>query len=137
MSTTSREIIEGTLLPIVKAKSANLHGEGIAQLAYALNEYQIWDEEAWSLVKELAPAHEFNYTVVRNWRWGLNSFHVHTGYEHFFQADVNQFGQSLFYGDQLNLFELFNAVSSANTAKPSLGLDGTVSHLNDAYAIPL
>lgn len=68
----------------MKAKAAHLHGEGIAQLAYALNEYQIWDEEAWNIVKEGASAHEFNYTVVRNFRWGLNQFLPMTGSEHFF-----------------------------------------------------
>ena len=46
-SQLSREIIEGTLLPLVKAKSSYLHAEGLAQMAYALNEYHIWDEEAW------------------------------------------------------------------------------------------
>lgn len=56
-SQLSREIIEGTLLPVVKAKAGYLHGEGLAQVAFALNEYQIWDEEAWALLKEHIPAH--------------------------------------------------------------------------------
>jgi len=57
-SQLSREIIEGTLLPVVKAKAAYLHGEGLAQVAYALNHYQIWDEEAWALLREHIPAHK-------------------------------------------------------------------------------
>jgi hypothetical protein len=96
-SQLSREIIEGTLLPVVKAKAHYLHGEGLAQMAYALNEYQIWDEEAWALLREHIPQHRHVHHIVKNHRWGLKYFIDHNGSEHLLQQDINRFGNMLFY----------------------------------------
>jgi len=46
-----------TLIPVVKEKAEFLHGEGLAQIAYAMNEYQIWDEDVWAMLKEKIPTH--------------------------------------------------------------------------------
>jgi len=40
------------LLTIVKDKSDFLHAEGVAQVAFALSEAQVWDEQIWGLLKE-------------------------------------------------------------------------------------
>lgn len=99
-----------------------------------MNEYRIWDEEVWAILKEKIPTHEFDLPVVRNMRWSLGAYQKHNGSEHFFQKDLNRFGQSLFYKDSLNLFEMYNAVLSAEQWQPSLGLADTVTHLKESYA---
>lgn len=147
-SQLSRDIIEQQLIPVVKAKADYLHGEGLSQIAYALNEYQIWDEDVWSLLKERIPAHSYDYIVVKNISWSLNFFSTHSGAEHFGQRDVNSFGNQLFFKgksifssydhnvclDNLNVFEMFNALDSANKAQPQLGLGETVAHVSDKYS---
>ena len=51
-STACTDKIEGDLLSQVLAKKEHLHAEGIAQVAFALSEAQVWDKEAWTLIKE-------------------------------------------------------------------------------------
>ena len=71
VSSVSRDIIEQTLLPVIKEKAEYLHAEGVSSLAYALDKYQIHDEEAWDLVKLHTPAHSFDTEYVKNDRWSL------------------------------------------------------------------
>ena len=72
-------------MPVVKAKSEYLHGEGLAQVAFAMNEYGIWDQEAWNILKEKIPEHQYELTIVKNDRWDLKQFVSRTGSEHFYE----------------------------------------------------
>jgi len=54
-----------------------------------------------------------------------------------FQQDINRFGNALFYKDQLNLFEMYNAVDAAHKAQPQLDLGSVVNHLSTEYATVL
>lgn len=96
-SAASREVIEQRLLPLVKAKAKYLHGEGISQVAYALSSAQIWDEEAWAIVRDNIAAHNYDCVVVKNDRWSLSKYSLMSGSEHLFQSDINSLGQDLFY----------------------------------------
>lgn len=39
----------------------------------------------------------------------------------------------IFYLDKINIFELYNGLLKANAAKPELGLDQTVKHVESQY----
>ena len=84
LSSGDHQAIESVLLPLVKEKAEYLHAEGVAQLAYALSQAEIWDEASWSIIREKIPQHEFNCLIVKNERWSLKHFIVHSGNEHFF-----------------------------------------------------
>jgi len=96
-SAANRQVIEQRLLPLVKAKAKYLHGEGISQVAYALSSAQIWDEEAWAIVRDNIAAHNYDCVVVKNDRWSLSKYSLMSGSEHLFQSDINRLGQDLFY----------------------------------------
>jgi len=136
-SASSREIIEKRLLPIVKAKASYLHGEGVAQIAYALSSAQIWDEEAWAIVRDNIESHSYDCVVVKNDRWSLSKYSLMDGSEHLMQSDINRLGQDLFYQDKLNLFEMFNGLKIANKAAPSLNLGAAISWMGQRYAMDL
>jgi hypothetical protein len=78
------DIIQEKLLPLIKQKKEYLHAEGIAHMAYALSKEQIWDKEAWEIIGSQVPSKQFDYVLVKNDRWSLSRFCLHSGSEHWF-----------------------------------------------------
>jgi len=81
---SSGDLVEELLLPLIKKKQDWLHGEGVAQTVYALQQAEIWDEETWSLLKAKIEDKNFDYTVVKQGRWDPRKFEHLSGSEHWF-----------------------------------------------------
>ena len=62
------------LLPVLKEKAEYLHNEGVAMAIWALAKAEIWDAELWSTLVAKALESDFNYTIVKNHRWSVESF---------------------------------------------------------------
>ena len=84
MIESSGNLVEKILLPLIKEKQDWLHGEGVAQTVYALQQAQVWEEETWNLLKAKIEDRDFNYTVVKQGRWSPTNFTTLSGSEHFF-----------------------------------------------------
>ena len=54
--------------------------------------------------------------------------------DHFFQSELSDFADTLFFKDQVNLFEVYNGLVKAQSLNPSLGLTGAIKHLEGTYA---
>jgi hypothetical protein len=74
-----------------------LHAEGVAQTVWALANAEIYDKELWSHLGRLIKEKNFNYTIVKNRRWSATTFTTMGGTEHFFEREVNQFSNKLFF----------------------------------------
>lgn len=109
-----------------------MHAEGASQAAFALQEFGIYDEEAWKIIKGAIADKNFNIKVVKNDRWSLN-WKTLTGSEHYYQSTVNSFANELFFEDGLNLYEMYNALVAADKAAPQLGLSDSVNHVQERY----
>jgi hypothetical protein len=59
----------------------------------------------------------------------VTNFTRQTGREHFFQNELSDLANKLFFHDKLNLFEAYNAALKAAQQAPQLGLDETVKLL--------
>lgn len=57
----SHKLIHERLIPLLLRKQDYLHAEGLAMAAYALSEAKVWDEAAWTMLKEQISKHDFNY----------------------------------------------------------------------------
>ena len=57
----SHKLIQERLIPLLLKKQDYLHAEGLAMAAYALSEAKVWDEAAWTMLKEQISKHDFNY----------------------------------------------------------------------------
>lgn len=115
-------VVADKLIPLMHQKKDYLHGEGVAQAVYALEQSQNYDTETWALLKEKIEAKDFDYTIVKNSRWSNLQFETLSGTEHLLQGDNDEFTNELFYGDKLNLFELYNSVKAVCEAAPQLQL---------------
>lgn len=119
-----RDKYEGLLLPVLRAKAEHLHAEGVSQAVWALANAEIThDVQLWTTLKNLAMTKDFAPVIVKNERWSTTFFTTTTGSEHFFESELNEFADSLFfqgnlflitYLDQMNLFELYNGLQRAN-----------------------
>ena len=85
------------LLPLLKSKIEYLHGEGVAQAAWALSNAGIWDVEIWEGLKKHISEKNFDYTVVKNQRWSASYYMSMSGSEHFFEREMSQFANKLFF----------------------------------------
>ena len=82
---------------MIKKKKDWMHGEGVAQTVYALQQAEIWDEETWKMLKEKIEDKDFDYTVVKQGRWSATNFQTLSGKEHLFQSDLSEFANKLFF----------------------------------------
>ena len=55
------------------------------------------DAELWGQLSRLIKEKDFNYEVVKNERWSVSLFSTLTGSEHFFEKEVNDFSNRLFF----------------------------------------
>ena len=82
MIQSNNRVVAEKLIPLLHQKKDYLHGEGVAQAVYALEQAENYDQETWALLKEKIEAKDFNYIVVKNDRRGLLNFETHSGTEH-------------------------------------------------------
>lgn len=123
----SREAYAKLLIPIIKQKAEYLHAEGVAQTAWALaNAELVEDAELWATLKKLALEKQWTQVIVRNERYSASLFRTASKSEHFFQSELSEFADQLFFQDHLNLFEAYNGFRKAHELNPRLGLDEVV-----------
>ena len=149
MIQSNNRVVAEKLIPLLHQKKDYLHGEGVAQAVYALEQAENYDQETWALLKEKIEAKDFNYIVVKNDRRGVLNFETHSGTEHLVQGDNDQFTNDLFYSgklfifnltlficflDKLNFYELYNSVKAVNERAPELQLGSTIEALEKRYA---
>lgn len=131
----TREAYEHLLLPILRAKVDNLHAEGVAQAIWALANAELTQDAAlWGKLKELVISKDFAPVFVKNERFSATIFTSTTNSDHFFQSELSEFADTLFFKDQMNLFEAYNGLVSANQQNPSLGLSSAIKHLDSTYS---
>jgi hypothetical protein len=95
--TGSREQYDNVIIPLLKAKIDYLHAEGVAQAVWGLASAEIYDKELWTHLAKAIKEKEFNYEVVKNHRYTASEFGTLTGTEHFFEREVNQISDKLFF----------------------------------------
>lgn len=129
-----RDVYEGLLLPVLKAKSEYLHAEGVAQAVWALANAELVEDKAlWSTLKKLVLSKDFNPVIVKNERWTASQFTTTTGCEHFFESELNDFANQLFFQEHMNLFEVYNGLRRAHGLNKELGLEEAIKHLETQY----
>ena len=130
-----REAYENLLLPIIRAKVENLHAEGVSQAIWALSNAELTqDAELWGKLRDLVLKKDFAPIFVKNERFSATLFTTVSNADHFFQSELSDFADNLFFKDQMNLFEVYNGLVKANAQNPSLGLSSAIKHLEGTYA---
>ena len=117
MLESNDRVVADKLIPLIHEKQEYLHGEGIAQAVYALEQSENYDPETWALLKEKIEDKDFDYIVLKKARMSMN-FETLSGTEHIAQGNNDQFTNDLFYSDKLNLYELYNSVKAVSEAAP-------------------
>lgn len=130
----ARETYSKLLVPILKAKAEYIHAEGISQAVWALaNAELVEDVELWTTLKNAALKKNWHQVVVKNERWTATMFRQTAGNEHFFESELSEFADQLFFQDHINLFEAYNGFRKAARLNPSLGLEEVVKSLEHNY----
>ena len=102
MIKTNDRVVADKLIPLIHEKKDYLHGEGVAQAVYALEQAENYDIGTWALLKEKIEAKDFDYVIVKNGRQSVMQFETLSGTEHLLQGDCDEFTNELFYGGKLN-----------------------------------
>jgi hypothetical protein len=130
----TRDAYENLLLPVIRNKAEYLHAEGVAQAVWALSNAEIVDDSAlWGKLKQLVVEKDFTPVIVKNERWSATLYQTTSGSEHFFQSELSEFADNLFFKDHINLFEAYNGLLKANSLNKELGLDSAIKHLETKY----
>jgi hypothetical protein len=130
----TRDAYENLLLPVIRNKAEYLHAEGVAQAVWALSNAEIVDDSAlWGKLKQLVVEKDFTPVIVKNERWSATLYQTTSGSEHFFQSELSEFAENLFFKDHINLFEAYNGLLKANSLNKELGLDSAIKHLETKY----
>ena len=79
-------------------------------------------------------AKDFAPIIVKNERFSATLFSTVTNSDHFFQSELSDFADTLFFKDQMNLFEVYNGLVRANGQNASLGLSSAIKHLEGKYS---
>ena len=94
----SRDSYKSLLIPIIKQKAEYLHAEGLAQAVWALSNAELVDDkDLWATLAKAAESKDFTPLYVQNGRWTTGAFYTHGGAEHFFQSELNEFADQLFF----------------------------------------
>lgn len=132
--TSQRDAYDNLLLPILRNKVEYLHAEGVAQTIWALANAELVEDVAlWGKLKQLVVEKDFTPVIVKNQRWSATLFSTTTGSEHFFESELSDFADSLFFKDQMNLFEAYNGLIKAQSLNKELGLETAIKHLESKY----
>jgi hypothetical protein len=123
-----------TLIPIFKNKSDLVHAEGLAHAAWGLSRAQIWDEEAWGIIKKLALEKDFEVEVVKHKHWTANSYVKSTKKDHLLQSSFSDFQQDFFYREGSAVFELHDALVFAQEKNSSLQLQPVIDELERRHS---
>lgn len=119
-SVGARDSYSKLLIPIIKQKAEYLHAEGLAQTIWALAHAGLFDDKAlWTSLAKAAEGKDFNPLYVQNGRWTTASFYTHGGAEHFFQAELNEFANQLFFQGKPALHQLSQTTSTS--LRPTTG----------------
>ena len=122
-------------MPALLKKQNYLHGEGVAQVVYGLEKANYFNAEVWQMLKAKIKTAEFDYFLVKPAKGQFDShFYKLGGNEHIAQALLDPFANELFFGDKLNLFELYNGLKRAHEKAPELGLEETLALIESRYA---
>jgi hypothetical protein len=121
------------LVPVVKAKRDLLHAEGLAHFAWGLSRAELWDSEAWAIVKEEALSKQFEYTVVKHKPWFSNQYVEATKQDHLLQGSASDFYQEYFFREGAQLYELHDALVYANELNAELGLKEIIKELESRH----
>jgi hypothetical protein len=131
---SARDAYERLLLPTLRNKIEYLHAEGVAQAVWALaNAELVEDKQLWSQLSKLVQEKDFTPVFVKNERWSATLFSTHSGTEHFFEGELSDFADQLFFKDQINLFEAYNGLLKAQALNSALGLETAIKHLENKY----
>ena len=128
-----RSIYEKVLLPTLRKKAEYLHAEGVAQAVWALSNAEIYDTEIWGHLKKHLVNKDYQTIFVKNERWSAQYFMTLNGKEHFFESEINNFSDKLFFQDGVNLFELYNGLVKAHAQNKELGLEDSIRQIEDKY----
>lgn len=110
-----RDTYDSLLIPVLKAKAEYLHAEGVAQAVWALASAGLVEDRAlWATLKEAVLKKDFTPLLVKNERWSATLFSTHSGNEHFFQSELTEFADQLFFQEGLSLFEVYNGLRRAH-----------------------
>lgn len=102
----SRDSYSKLLIPIIKQKAEYLHAEGLAQTIWALAHAGHFDDKAlWASLAKAAEGKDFNPLYVQNGRWTTAAFYTHGGAEHFFQSELNEFANQLFFQGMASIID--------------------------------
>lgn len=74
MIATNDRVVSDILIPLLHEKKDYLHGEGLAQTVYALEQSENYEPEIWALLKEKIEDKDFDYVVVKNSRLSVVQF---------------------------------------------------------------
>ena len=111
-----------------------MHAEGVAQVIWALANAELTQDTAlWGKLNELVVKKDFAPVFVKNERFSANLFSTVTNSEHFFQSELSEFADNLFFKDHVNLFEAYNGLLKANAQNANLGLGAAIKHLEGTY----
>ena len=81
MLESNDRVVADKLIPLIHEKQEYLHGEGVAQAVYALEQSENYDPETWALLKEKIEDKDFDYIVLKKARMSMN-FETLSGTEH-------------------------------------------------------
>lgn len=98
-----RKYYESVLLPVLKEKIDYLHAEGVAQTIWALSNAEIYDKELWTKLAKLVEEKDFEAIFVKNERWTTSEYKTMSGNEHFFESELNDFSNKLFFQGKFHL----------------------------------
>jgi hypothetical protein len=76
---------------------------------------------------------DFAPVFFKNERFSANLFSTVTNSEHFFQSELSEFADNLFFKDHVNLFDAYNGFFKVNTQNTSLGLGAAIKQLEGTY----
>lgn len=76
---------------------------------------------------------DFNPLIIKNERWSTSLYTTLNGTEHFFESELSEFADQLFFKDQINLFEVYNGLKKAHSLNKELHLDEAIKHLEAHY----
>jgi len=79
-----------------------------------LSNAEIYDTEIWGHLKKHLANKDYQTIFVKNERWSAQYFMTLNGKEHFFESEINNFSDKLFFQDGVNLFELYNGLVKAH-----------------------
>ena len=96
MIQSNDRVVADKLIPLLHEKKDYLHGEGISQAVYALEQSENYDPETWALLKEKMEDKDFDYIVLKSARMSM-SFETLSGTEHISQGGNDKFTNDLFY----------------------------------------